>query len=322
VTPERGRALSILVLVGAVLAVALAGVLGGLQRESARRPLPDPGTTPLPAPAMAPPGEGVVRVLAAGDIGLCGSLGAMATGALLDVEPDATVLALGDLAYERGTTEDFARCYDPAWGDARERTIPVAGNHDHETPGAAPLHEYFGAAAGEPGAPWRSVAIGAWRVVLLDSECDRVGGCGEGSAQLAWLREELARSSPETCLMAVWHRARWSSGPHGADPRTDPFWRELAAAGADIVLAAHDHTYERFAPMDASGARADGGIRSWVVGTGGGQLYRLGERPETSEAAWDQAHGVLELLLRPDGYDWRFLAAIGEPFEDTGSGTC
>ena len=37
-------------------------------------------------------------------------------------------------------------------------------------------------------------------------------------------------------------------------------WRALAAR-ADVVLAGHDHHYERFAPID--------GIRSFVVGTGG-----------------------------------------------------
>ena len=32
--------------------------------------------------------------------------------------------------------------------------------------------------------------------------------------------------------------------------------------------------------------------------------------------------GVLALTLRPDGYDWRFVAAAEEPFEDAGSATC
>ena len=37
-------------------------------------------------------------------------------------------------------------------------------------------------------------------------------------------------------------------------------WRTLALGGADVVLAGHDHHYERFAPID--------GIRSFVVAGG------------------------------------------------------
>jgi len=32
-----------------------------------------------------------------------------------------------------------------------------------------------------------------------------------------------------------------------------PIYETLCKAGADIVLAAHDHDYERFAPLDPSG---------------------------------------------------------------------
>jgi hypothetical protein len=41
-----------------------------------------------------------------------------------------------------------------------------------------------------------------------------------------------------------------------------------------------------------------------------------------SELRWDRAHGVLELVLRPGGYTWRFRAVMGEPTDDVGSGTC
>jgi acid phosphatase type 7 len=66
----------------------------------------------------------------------------------------------------------------------------------------------------------------------------------------------------------------------------------------------------------------EGGTRSWVVGTGGAELYPVGAPLALAEAVWDRAHGVLELVLRPDGYDWVFRPAIGEPFEDVGSGSC
>jgi len=320
-TPQRGRLLSGGVLLGALLAVILAVVLGQLQAQFARRPLPGPGVTPLPVGAVEPLPPGAVRVLAAGDIGRCGSLGADATGALIRAIPDASVLALGDLAYDSGTDADFRDCYDPAWGHARGRTLPVPGNHEYRSPGATGYFGYFGAAAGTPAVPWRAVDLGGWRVYLLDAECSLTGACGDGRAQLAWLAEDLA-SRPAACTLAALHRPRYSSGPHGPQGSADGLWRVLAAGGVDVVVAAHDHLYERFARLDAEGRPSTDGTRSWVVGTGGGELYPTGTPQPGSEASWDRAHGLLELILRPDGYDWRFRAAIGEPFEDTGSDTC
>ena len=91
-------------------------------------------------------------------------------------------------------------------------------------------------------------------------------------------------------------------------------WRTLARAGADVVLAGHDHHYERFAPID--------GIRSFVVGTGGRSHYPVLWRIRRSAVVNDTTFGVLRLTLRTDGYDWRFLPVAGSRFSDRGSGTC
>ena len=68
----------------------------------------------------------------------------------------------------------------------------------------------------------------------------------------------------------MWHHPRFSSGEHGDDRTMRDIWQALYDAGADLVLAGHDHDYERFAPQDADG-KADPvrGIREFVVGTGG-----------------------------------------------------
>ena len=91
-------------------------------------------------------------------------------------------------------------------------------------------------------------------------------------------------------------------------------WGTLARAGADVVLAGHDHHYERFAPID--------GIRSFVVGTGGRSHYPVLWRVRRSEVVNDTTFGVLRLTLRADGYDWRFLPVAGSSFSDRGSGAC
>jgi hypothetical protein len=79
--------------------------------------------------------------------------------------------------------------------------------------------------------------------VVLNSNCDFVGGCGEGSARLAWLEVDL-RVHPATRTLAYWHHPRYSCGHHGDDDVTDALWQALAAAGADLVPVGHDHDYD------------------------------------------------------------------------------
>jgi hypothetical protein len=94
----------------------------------------------------------------------------------------------------------------------------------------------------------------------------------------------------------------------------DPFWTELASAGADVVLSGHDHTYERI-KVDS--------VREFVVGTGGRSLYPFENTalPET-EARTDGAYGLLWLSLGEGTYDWQFVALGHSGFTDAGSGTC
>jgi hypothetical protein len=149
-------------------------------------------------------------------------------------------------------------------------------------------------------------------VVVLNSNCTVVD-CGPSSPQLRWLRDDLT-ASPSACLVAYWHHPRWSSGRHGSTDTVDLFWSELAAAGADVVLNGHDHTYERLS-VD--------GVREFVVGTGGRSLYPFEEEPlPGTEARNDAAYGLLWLSLGGDSYDWQYLALGRSGFTDAGSGTC
>lgn len=251
---------------------------------------------------------GSATLLAAGDIASCSSSGDEATAALLARER-GTIAVLGDAVYERGTAEEFRRCYAPSWGRFRRRTKAALGNHEYGTGTAAAAIAYFGL----PPSGWYAYRLGSWRLIALNSNCAAAGGCGRGSPQWRWLRRELA-AHPARCVLAYWHHPRWSSGLHGSDTTMAELWRLLADAGADIVLAGHDHHYERFAPVD--------GIRSFVAGTGGRSHYPVLRRLPASRAVNWTTFGVLRLNLREDGYDWRFLAAEGRNYTDAGSGTC
>ncbi len=263
-------------------------------------------------------------LVGAGDIATCDDLaGAEATAKLIDHIP-GTVFALGDLAYPDGSDEQFQQCYGPTWGRFRNRTRPAPGNHEYHTLGGSGYSRYFGAAAGPPEAAYYSYELGAWHIVVLNSECAAVGGCDARSVQGQWLAADLA-SHPVRCTLAYFHRPLFSSGiAHGNDSTVKPLWDLLYAAGADVVISGHDHHYERFVPQTPAGEPdRQRGIREFIVGTGGKGTHRtLGAPQANSEVRNADTFGVLALTLRDGNYDWRFVPEAGKRFRDRGHGTC
>ena len=114
-------------------------------------------------------------LVAAGDIASCDSRGDEATARLLD-DLVGRVATLGDNAYRAGSPAEFRSCYDPTWGRHKDRTRPALGNHEYNTPDAAGYFDYFGAKAGPAGKGYYSYDLGAWHVVVLNSNCREVGG--------------------------------------------------------------------------------------------------------------------------------------------------
>lgn len=263
-------------------------------------------------------------LVGAGDIASCDDLkGAEATAALLDHIP-GTVIAIGDLAYPDGSDDQFAKCYGPTWGRFKDRTRPAPGNHEYHHDGASGYVHYFGAAAGDPKKGYYSYDLGGWHIVVLNSECAAVGGCGLGSAQEKWLQQDL-NDHPAKCTLAYWHIPLFSSGAkHGNAPEIKPLWDALYAANVELVLNGHDHDYERFAPQDPSGKLDPRrGIREFVVGTGGKNSHRTFAGIQTnSEVHQADTFGVLKLTLHPEGYAWEFVPEAGKTFKDSGIGAC
>lgn len=255
-------------------------------------------------------------LVGAGDIAVCGSNAAIATGALLDTI-EGTVFTAGDNAYPHGSADDFRRCYHPAWGRHRGRTRPTPGNHEYETAGATAYFDYFGANAGPYGLGYYSFTVGDWLVVSLNSNVD----ARPGSTQTEWLRATL-ETSTASCTAAIWHHALYSSGPNGGSSQMQDVWRLLQRFGAEIVISGHEHQYERFTPMDADGRPDPRGLRLFVVGTGGAPLssaVRLKPGSEVRAEVW----GVLKLTLHSRSYDWQFVPVPeSASFNDSGGGVC
>jgi hypothetical protein len=275
---------------------------------------------------VTPGGDDPV-IVGAGDIGHCGSDNDEATAKLLDHIP-GQVFVLGDTSYAKGgdgdpvELSDFQECYGPTWGRHKDRTRPVVGNHEYVGPDADGYFGYFGVEAGDPTKGYYDYRVGAWHVIVLNSSCADVGGCGAGSPQELWLRDVLARSEAD-CTMAMFHHPRFSSGAtHGSETAMRPFWQALYDHGADVVLNGHDHVYERFGLQNPAGqADAVFGLRQITVGTGGRSIYGFASPLANSEVR-GRGYGVLKMILHDGSYDWEFVPVAGESFADRGSSSC
>jgi acid phosphatase type 7 len=267
---------------------------------------------------------------------------------LLRIRP-AAVLPLGDDQYECGDVSGFRISYAESWGRLRSISRPVPGNHEYgEACGrssADGYFRYFGAVAGPFGRGYYSYDLGSWHMIALNSECssgrgrERVGGCQAGSPQERWLRRDLA-AHRQLCTLAYWHEPRFSSGEHGDAQQTARIWNDLVRAHADIVLSGHNHDYERFTPLGAVSrvpvatgptkppnfqdpVPSAGGIREFVVGTGGKNHYRFSHPPLRGEVVRNSdTYGLLLLRLRRNGYGWHFVPEPGKTFTDSGRGRC
>jgi hypothetical protein len=221
---------------------------------------------------------------------------------LVAAGPADQLLYLGDV-YEAGTASEYATNYDSSYGRLKPITRPTPGNHEWGNR-ATGYDPYWGPSYSDP--HYYAFDLAGWHLVSLNSE----EPMGEGSAQLDWLRADLAGRS-DNCTIAFWHKPRFSAGAHGDHTATEPLWRALAGR-ARIVLAGHDHNYQRFVPVD--------GITSFVVGTGGKTPYPY---PSDLRLAAGQhtAFGALALTLRPGLADFAFRTTGGSTF-DAGTIPC
>lgn len=274
-----------------------------------------------------------VVVVAAGDI-VCGGPPPTSreclhpvTATLVEQIAPRAVLVLGDLQYDKGELANFQQYYDPTWGRFKSITYPVPGNHEYEITGAPGYYDYFNGVgvdsgrAGHRARGWYAFTLGAWRIIALNSNCPQAGGCGPGSPQEQWLRATLAASSAR-CTLAYWHHPRFSAAGR-SDSTIAPLWKALEDHRADLILAAHSHNYERFAPLTSAGVPdAALGIPSFIVGTGGRSVHETARTEVGLQVKEGKTFGVLRLVLKDGGFDWEFRAEPGSGFTDAGSATC
>ena len=289
-------AIVLAVLVGVVVIAAMGGLLtpsesspssrGGADVPSAARPTTRPPSTARPTtgpPTTAPPTTSptatpspepppsVTRIAAAGDTGT-GDEAQLATVQQMveqtrDGRPYEALVLLGDPVYEEGEAELVDEVvtdpFEPLVEDGTE-LVPVLGNHDYESDEQEQILSELGRDRS-----WYVERIGSVRVVALDSE--RI----DDAEQLQWLEDTLAEPQPPgTWTIAAMHRPAYSAGEHGSDESVQEHWVPLFEEyDVPLVLAGHDHDYQRSKPIDDV---------VYVVSGGAAKLRPTGEEDFTA----------------------------------------
>ena len=254
--------------------------------EEQSPPAPQSGSDALNVPQ-----RGKVRLIVIGDYGWAGPQEQQVAELVDLLQPDY-VLTTGDNNYPFGdaSTIDqnigqyFSELIFPYRGAfassaTENRFFPVLGNHDWETPGAAPYLDYFTLPGNER---YYEVALGPVRFFAVDSDPREPDGIDAESTQGKWLATSLAASTSPFNIVAM-HHPPYSSGPHGSTLATQWPYR---AWGADLVLAGHDHGYERL-EVD--------GLPYVVSGLGGVSIYSFGEPVPGSLVRYNEQFGVTVL---------------------------
>lgn len=217
-----------------------------------------------------PPGRGEpVELTALGDLGEDTDDQNTLQGVLQQL-PTQAVLLTGDVAYPKGTLRNFEDNYFTVYAAMLGQVpfFPVGGNHDQSDGAFAQVFSLPENGGPEAKEQWYSFDWGDVHIVGLDTE--RVG-----PTQAAWLEADLAAHADAPWTIVMLHRPPYSSGDHGDTASVKELFVPIfERAGVDLVLAGHDHNYERFRPKN--------GIVYIVTGGGGRGTRPVGKSADTA----------------------------------------
>lgn len=285
-----GVAGGVLVLLALVLGVVLLLASRGPSDPAPSRSAGDP------VPPVA--GQPLARIAVAGDTGTGDAAEAATAQEMVDQErggpPYDALLLLGDLVYEDGEAEQVDTAVTEPFApllDSGTLLVPVLGNHDYNSGEQAEIMADLGRDRS-----WYEQRIGPVRLLVLDSE--RV----EDPAQQQWLEDALARPQPsDTWTIAAMHHPAYSAGDHGSTESVQERWVPLFTQyDVPLVLAGHDHDYQRSRPLD--------GV-TYVVSGGGAKLRPTGREDFTAVSS-STLHFV-DLLVYADRIDARAIDQSG-----------
>jgi len=215
------------------------------------------------------------------------------------------VITVGDNNYEYGEAStidtniglyysDFIYPYYGIYGtgDTVNRFFPSMGNHDWYTTGAAPYLSYFTLPGNER---YYDFVRGNVHFFAIDSDPNEPDGRDSSSVQAQWLKAALAASSSRYNVVYFHHPPYSSSSYHGSEVIMQWPFKEW---GATIVLAGHDHTYERL---------LKDGFTYVVNGLGGKNIYAFGTPLPESVVRYNNNYGAMQVNSFHDSIVFKFI---------------
>ena len=270
----------------------------------------------FPEPASA----GEYRVVVVGDTGT-GNQAQLDVAAGIRLSSPDVGIHTGDFIYPRGGSDlEMDRKYFDIYAETISRSViyPTVGNHDLDDGGTVFFGSFHLPEDSPGGERYYSFEYGDALFLILDSN----QGMGVGTAQHAWIEEQLAGSRKLWKIVSLHHPlyAAWLAVE--ANRRVlDPLF---ARYGVDLVFQAHAHFYERFYPMRNARAVATGEDPDYqdpdapiyvVSGGGGGSLAQRNPGANTAYYASVYHHVRLDfqgsrLLLSAVGRDNRVFDSM------------
>ena len=182
-------------------------------------------------------------------------------------------------------------------GATTNRFFPALGNHDWNTPNALPYLNYFTLPGNER---YYDFVWGPIHFFVIDSDPAEPHGNTSTSIQAMWLKGKLAASTAPWQIVSLHHPPYSSGSTHGSFP--DLQW-PFTAWGADVVLAGHDHLYERL---------FRDGIPYFVNGLGGHPtLYPFGAPIPGSQKRYNSDYGAMLVDASATQIIFKFITRTG-----------
>jgi hypothetical protein len=222
-------------------------------------------------------------------------------------------LYLGDI-YNTGSYTEFVNYYEPTFGSMKDITNPVPGDHE----GGRQFQGYLD--YWDSSQHYYAATAGNWLLLGIDST-ERLAKTAPDTLQFKWLQQQLDVNQSTSCKIAFMHSPPWGLSTNNDYRYLEDLWRLLATEGVDLLIAGHEHNYQRWVPMDAHGVPDPAGTSEIIVGTGGHYLRMHIKNDPRVVTSLLETYGALRLKLSDQQADYEFIDTAGTVL-DSGTVNC
>ncbi len=241
--------------------------------------------------------EAITTIAVIGDFGSGTDDERAVADLVISLAPSA-VVTVGDNVYSDAGYESLVGDYYRPFVNA-QTFFPATGNHDYSQ-GIANFDAYFSYLNGQ-----RTYRVSRGPIDFFVLDGDAAISSDTRNATMEWLRMQAGESTAPFKVVAV-HYPPFSSGDqHGSSP--DMQW-DFAGMGINLVIAGHDHIYERI---------ETDGVTYVVNGSGGKGLYACSSPRVAGSIVCDDSHfGALLLSASDSQLTARMIATDGTVIDE------